>query len=392
MPNIVQTWSCSHTLVLIFFTAAVAGLFALSWGVSQDPPELRNIKKTFGLGQGPFYLDTFNVSGEDLKISIYEEYFGYKKLTKQIGEEELLDYKKWYAANTCQAGCHDEEHSICSRGICWCDDGNPLQYGQCRPRSEAEFLGNKEKYRKPELPPLPDHCYVEKMVNSQLKKVIDDLQAHKPECRHKEKHPNQFDLETQTCNAAVPSSCFDRDLNLVCRDDSKCHCRHDMRWNTGRMQCELYLGVDCTGEAKVDLADYKAEKEMLLGRKLVLSSTAVDLARVKTVYCNLLEGHSMQYIKNRRGGKSESDILGYMNAVGLIFFIAGCAFGFMWLLMIYGMIRALIQSCDPRNALNEMSTRDKIAALGTLAGQEMMERQQEGEDNRRTALMQGQNA
>jgi len=391
MPSIVNTWSCLHTFVVIFFTFIVAGLFFLSWRVSRDPPELRNLK-TFGLGQGPFYLDTHNVSGQDLKSAIYEEYFGYKKLTKQISQEERLNYKKWYAANACLAGCTDESQSTCSRGICWCDDANPSQYGQCHQRSEAEFLGNIKKNRKSEGLTLPDYCYIEKHINGKLRKVIDDLQAHKPECRHKDNHPNEFDLETQMCNAADPGSCFDRDLNLICGDDSKCHCRQDMRWNTGRMQCEIYFGVNCMEETEVDLGKYKAEKEMLLGQALVLSSSKVDVGRIKTVYCNLLEGHSNEYIKNRRGGKSEPDILGYMDPVGLIFFVPGCAFGFMWLLMLYGLIRTLIQSCDPRNALNYMSTGDKIIALGAVANQEMFDRQEEGSDNRRAALMQGQNS
>ena len=106
---------------------------------------------------------------------------------------------------------------------------NPEKYGQCRPKSEAKYLGDKEKYRKPDVPPLPDHCSIMQEVNGRMQNVVDDLQAHKPECWEKVTHPNVFDLETQTCNAT--QSCFDIDMNLICGKLGKCQCRQDMGWN-----------------------------------------------------------------------------------------------------------------------------------------------------------------
>eukprot|EP00092_Neocalanus_flemingeri_P006790 GFUD01007333.1.p1 GENE.GFUD01007333.1~~GFUD01007333.1.p1 ORF type:complete len:388 (+),score=83.00 GFUD01007333.1:150-1313(+) len=385
MPTALDNWGCSHTCVLILFTGAVAGLFALSWGVSQEPKDLANIKKTFGLGVGPSYLDTFDVVGEDLKNTIYEEYFAYKKLTRQISEEETANYKKWYAGNECLAGCPSTcsvpfTCPYCKRGICWCTDKNPSTYGQCRTR---KVFGDAEKYRKPALPPLPDFCYIRPHV-------LDDLQAHKPECQHKVEYPNVFDLETQTCDVADPGSCLDRDMNLICGETGTCQCRQDMRWNVDRMQCEVYLGVDCSDVSEVDMtsgSDYKKEKDFILGHQLFLPSTELDEYRVKTAYCNILEQHSKQHIKQKRGGREENSMFA---VPGVIFFGAGCAFGFMWLLMIFGICRAFIRSFDPRNELNDMSNQDKIAALAAVAGQEMVERQQEKEDERRVALMQGQ--
>ena len=94
MPSFTrEKWTCSHTFVLIFFTGAVAGLFLISWGISQDPPELRNIKY-FGLGRGPAFLNTFDTSGLDLNRGLYQEFFGFKKLTKSISEKETEYYKK----------------------------------------------------------------------------------------------------------------------------------------------------------------------------------------------------------------------------------------------------------------------------------------------------------
>ena len=57
------------------------------------------------------------------------------------------------------------------------------------------------------------------------------------------------------------------------------------------MQCELFLSEDCTDVAEADLASpgNKEMEEMILGRKLVLSSTSVDKEKARTVYCNLLE-------------------------------------------------------------------------------------------------------
>ena len=86
-------WTKTNACVIIFFTGAVAGLFALSWGVSQDPPEFR--KKYFGLGRGPAFLHTWHTSGLDLNKGLYEEYFGFKKLTKSINEQETEYYKKY---------------------------------------------------------------------------------------------------------------------------------------------------------------------------------------------------------------------------------------------------------------------------------------------------------
>lgn len=391
MPSLTrEKWTCSHTLVLIFFTGAVAGLFLMSWGISQDPPELRNLKY-FGLGKGPAFLNTFNTSGLDLNRGLYEEYFGYKKLTKSISEQETEYYKKWYAKNKCLGSC--AAGGQCARGICWCDQMNPSQYGQCRAKSDSKYLGDKEKFRKPDLPALPDHCYLTKEVDGIMQRVPDDLQAHKPECYQKVSYPNIFELETETCDAADPGSCSARDMNLVCGGTGKCHCRQDMSWNTDRMQCELYLPVDCTAEAAVDTtsAGYKEVKDLILGRSLVLSTTNVEESKARTVYCNLLEVHSLEHVKHMRGGREEPTILGYMNTVGAIFFGAGCCFGVLWLLMIYNLGRYFVRSLDPRNVMmDNMTTGEKIAALGAVAGQEMVERQEEARDERRAALMQGQ--
>ena len=52
------------------------------------------------------------------------------------------------------------------------------------------------------------------------------------------------------------------------------------------------------------------------------------------------------------------------------------------------MVRYFIRSLDPRNMMmDNLTTGEKIAALGAVAGQEMVERQ--GEE-RRAALLQGQ--
>ena len=55
------------------------------------------------------------------------------------------------------------------------------------------------------------------------------------------------------------------------------------------------------------------------------------------------------------------------------------------------LVRYFIRSLDPRNVMmDNMTTGEKIAALGAVAGQEMVERQEEVRDERRAALMQGQ--
>jgi len=389
MPSFTrEKWTCSHTAVLILFTAAVAGLFALSFGVSKDPPELKNLKY-FGLGKAPTFLNTFNASGAELNKGLYEELFGYKKVVGKISESEKQSYQAWYAQNKCQGGCADGQ---CVRGLCLCDEGNPVQYGQCRPRSEAKYLGDQERFRKPELPSLPDDCYLTMEVEGRMQRVVDDLEAHRPECQQKVSYPNTFDLEEQTCGLSEASvgDCFSRDMNLVCGGSNKCVCRQDMRWNTDRMQCELFLSEDCSGVTKVDLttSDNKEMEEMIKGRKLVLSTTSVDKEKAKTVYCNLLEIHSKKHVASMRGGREEPTILGVFNTIGVIIFGVACAFGFLWLIMISNMIRYFIRSLDPRNMMmDNLTTGEKIAALGAVAGQEMVERQ--GEE-RRAALLQGQ--
>ena len=88
-----EKWTCSHTMVLITFTGAVIGLFAMSWGISYEPEWLRNLKY-FGLGYGPTFIQTFNTSGVDLKKGLYEEYFGYRKVSKKITDEERENYQQ----------------------------------------------------------------------------------------------------------------------------------------------------------------------------------------------------------------------------------------------------------------------------------------------------------
>lgn len=399
MPSFTkEKWTCSHTAVLIFFTGAVAGLFALSWGVSQDPPELQNLKY-FGLGKGPAFLNTFDASGIELNKGLYEEYFGYKRLIGQISVKEKENYKTWYTVNKCQGGCPKSVQGgfvgECARGLCWCKEDNPSQYGQCRPRSEAKYLGNKEKFRKPDLPPLPDHCYLPPMeVDGRVQKAVDDLQAHKPECQQKVSYPDTFNLEEQTCGLTEASvgDCFDRDMNLVCGDMNKCVCRQDMKWNEDRMQCELYLSADCTGVEEVDMttSDNKEVEERIKGRSI--STTSVDKEKARIVYCNMLEVHSKKHVISMRGGREEPTILGTFNTIGIILFGVACAFGFLWLIMISNMIRYFIRSMDPRNVMmDNMTTQEKMAAMAAVAGQEMVERQGEVRDERRAALMQGQN-
>ena len=57
------------------------------------------------------------------------------------------------------------------------------------------------------------------------------------------------------------------------------------------MQCEIYLGVDCSDVTAVDIngEEFKKVKEMLHGQQIFLSSTQLDQEKVKTVYCNLME-------------------------------------------------------------------------------------------------------
>lgn len=383
-----EKWTCSHTMVLITFTGAVIGLFAMSWGISYEPEWLRNLKY-FGLGYGPTFIQTFNTSGVDLKKGLYEEYFGYRKVSKKITDEERENYQQWYAKNQCKGECQE---GSCSRGICWCPEDKPSQYGHCLPKSEAKYLGDKERYRKPDLPELPEFCYYTKEVDGRVQKVIDELNAHKPECIQKVSYPNTFELAEQKCEATDPTSCFDRDINLVCASGGNCECRQDTKWNSEQMQCELYLDVDCKDVHEMDkeAKEYKEIKEMILGRKPVLPNTNTNDDTVRNVYCNMLEEHSKYHVKVMRDFKEEPTILGYMNVGGAIFFGAGCAFGFMWILMICGMYRNFKRSLDPRNALRDnMTTQEQIAALGVVAGQEYVERQEEHRDEVRLAQMQG---
>ena len=71
-------------------------------------------------------------------------------------------------------------------------------------------------------------------VEGRMQRVVDDLEAHRPECQQKVSYPNTFDLEEQTCGLSEASvgDCFSRDMNLVCGGSNKCVCRQDMRWNT----------------------------------------------------------------------------------------------------------------------------------------------------------------
>jgi len=160
--------------------------------------------KSIGIGALPGFVggSGFSFDSRLASYSVYHRYRWYLRQQLQIlhrkDQESWSSYdENFYKANQCLGGC--PTNAQCEWGICECKEGFQRAWGGCHNLNSSL----------PE-PPMP---------------------------------------QTQTDSCQTSQDCFQRDMNLVCRDDGEektCQCREDMRWNNKAFECQIFLDVDCS--------------------------------------------------------------------------------------------------------------------------------------------------
>lgn len=395
---------CQGVLVCCILWAICIGCFALSVEVSKQPDGVEPfiISKPFGAGVGPTYIIpvellgwsgnenmNFTYKSDDvvkLTTTIYTQYVNFQRLTQQVTREDLTYYKRYYANNECEGGC-PESQSTCSKGICHCKAKQI--FGQC---VEEQYLDSQHhhilQYRKPSCTPycLPGDCYEHVEINFKNITRVKESMSGLSKCQEGPSANDPFDPAEQSCNKDDTSSCLSKDLNMICSSDSgKCQCRKDMKWNSRTAECELYIDLVCPEEIGTASEDITM---LLTGRKTISSNLKLDKTEVETAFCALLDSQGMQLVKDNQIVPANW-ILGFLTTGGLILFIFACLILVMAFFGTLGTCRFFIRSLNP---MNSMDRNTQLAALGTIAANEMVERRQEKDDERRAALMQGQQA
>jgi len=355
--------------------------------------------KPFGITIGPTYIggrDT-DQEGTQLSLKIYKQYINYKRLMSESYQEDEMYYERWTDQNECIGSCAGK--SFCQSGVCICDHSKSVTqiYGRCFANMTASFVGNKEKYRKPDPPPRPKWCFCKKR-DSNFEEVCPDYR-NREECRVPH-IPDNFDHNTQFCLPRDHAHCSALDINMYCgektvydpRDGQNkpvCQCRKDMRFDTKNMECRLYLNVDCTYERE-DPAVLKGHIVKVLTGQSEPTQEGFTKPEVQTAFCNLLESYADEYNKHIVGEFNFSLFGLGLGTLILIAFATCCAA--CCCSKCCESTREKIRRLDPRYAMKQagMGQGAQLATLGAVAAGEYMENRNDKQDEARIAAMQGQ--
>jgi len=309
-------------------------------------------------------------------------------------------YNRWVDKNQCVGGC--PKYSYCKSGVCICNTEaeSVIQiYGQCFSNSTAFFVGDSAKYRLPTPPPRPEYCFCEQRNGG--REICDGRngidQRGNPECRPPVIIKN-FDHNTQYCKRGDHPHCLSKDMNMFCGDRTSydpseninkhlCECRKDMTFDTRKMECRLFIDVDCTYETADGYTEGNLAKVM---KDQAEPDRDYSPKEIKTAFCNLIDSESAEYVSHIVGEFSFS-ILG----LGLGGFIAVCCITCLTCCCCCKCCektRTKIRRLDPRNAMRDagMGQGAQMAALGAVAAGEYMEKRNDQQDEGRVAAMQGQ--
>jgi len=364
--------------------------------------------KPFGLGIGPSYIGgrDSDLEGTQLSLKIYSQYVMFKRMMGMNLVNDEKYYQEYFQRDSCIGSCIG--YSYCKKGICVCDHSQSVTqiYGRCFPNATAYFVGNKDKYRKPTPPPLPDWCYctytrTDKEGRETTRREICNQHKGIEECTVPT-YPDEFDHRNQFCQPNDNSHCLDLDNNFFCssetvhdpRDNIRknvCRCRKDMKFDTRNMECRLFIDVDCTSETS---EGYDADGEIakvLRGEKQPSLENNFSQKDVKKYFCNLLDSQSTEYAEHIIGEFTFSILglsLGGFIAASCIACLTCCC-----CCKCCEKVRTKIRSLDPRNAMRDagIGPGAQMAALGAVAAGEYMENKNERGDEARIAAMQGQN-
>jgi len=165
------------------------------------------LKKIVGIGASPSFIGgAFVGNEENSTLEVYARYTKYKKL---VGEDvaELADF--------CAISCPSHLNAHCNSGLCFCNPGYVMEYGNCVQSDEIFFPNGTTKniYLVGSFSEYP--CDISEINNG-----------------------NDY--------------CWKKDINTVCVEKessvykSICECKQGTKRNSLTEACELFVDVDCS--------------------------------------------------------------------------------------------------------------------------------------------------
>ena len=162
-------------------------------------------KKSFGIQNGAGFAGKANAGLASMET--FHRYKQYKAMMKYKRYGHYRGYSGhgiYYYHNRyrhCYGGCYGG--SFCDYGICRCYQGYFSSYGSCWNTWHAHEDQKEELRRSSDFNPF------------------------------------------------VPCSnnntCQNIDINLICPEEAKkCECREDMKWNDDKLECQVFMDVDCS--------------------------------------------------------------------------------------------------------------------------------------------------
>jgi len=163
-------------------------------------------KKRLGIGVMNGFIggSGFTYGVQLAAFSVYHRYLRYRQHRFPLDRNETY-YASNYRQKSCYQGC--PRLSDCEWGLCECLPGYKKEWGLCKAQRSK-----KKKYRL-------------------LDQTIGSREGVGRRCRDAE-------------------DCSTIDINLVCLEVAtgrmECQCRKDMQWNRDALECQFFLGVDCS--------------------------------------------------------------------------------------------------------------------------------------------------
>jgi len=195
--------------------------------------DLSNKRLGIGVFNGFIGGSGFSYGIQMATFSVYHRYRRYRRHSSPM--DPLDFFAAYYEKNSCYQGCPPLSH--CQWGLCECDSGHKKKWGLCR-NSEVEAT----------------------QVQQRLE------QGERRSCE-----------QTQDCHRV--------DINMVCEElesgAKECRCRKDMRWNNEAVECQLYLGVNCTSFNYLDAPSTNVANAALLSTSAIRGWTTEKDKRQK---------------------------------------------------------------------------------------------------------------
>jgi len=239
------------------------------------------------------YFSTIVSEGTKQALDIYEQYITYKQLMGLMTRDDAEYYAGWNAEHRCIGAC--PQNSQCTSGFCSCEAKSfqAQKYGRCFPKPSLSSVGDKDKYRKPYPPPRPAWCFCRDRNN---KKAVCPNFKDSEECKETV-FPNLFDPSSQLCRPGDHGYCIGRDINMICgekkgvdkygEEKNVCECRKDMKFDTEKMECRLYIDVDCTDVVASD-SWKESNLTRLLAGELMEPEREYSKEEIRAAFCNLI--------------------------------------------------------------------------------------------------------